>query len=320
MLDELQLQAQMDLINQYQALQDPAYRAKQKSLYEEKAGDINAAQAFANIGDIIAGQKVGSTAPYFQNVQSELKKDILTGEDTQRKNILDAYLKSKYAENLGTSLQNKKEAQDLSQKNKEAELALKGKQVGIQEKALGLKGQTLEMKSAQNKVNFANLPKEDQIMINKLSDQKAKSAIVNNLMDPLMQQMNDPKISEEQKAVSALEQLKLMNSQLGPDALGAGETERVSKWLQTAPDPIVGKWKVGPDIEKFSEQLKNALNRNKKSIQTIDQQINQYYGRTPKNLNVPLDQKSIVKKLVNPKTGQTKIIYSDGSEEVKDGK
>jgi hypothetical protein len=147
MLDELQLQAQMDLMNQYQALQDPAYRAKQKSLYEEKAGDINAAQAFANLGDVFAGQKVGSTAPYFQNVQSELKKDILTGEDTQRKNILDAYLKSKYAENLGTALQNKLATADITQKNKEADRALREKQVNIQEKALGLKGQALGMKS-----------------------------------------------------------------------------------------------------------------------------------------------------------------------------
>lgn len=38
--------------------------------YSQKLGDINTAQAFANLGDVIAGQRVGSTNPFF----SEQKK------------------------------------------------------------------------------------------------------------------------------------------------------------------------------------------------------------------------------------------------------
>ena len=132
-----------------------------------------------------------------------------------------------------------------------------------------------------NAQDFKNLPKEKQIQINVLANQKAKTQSVENMMSSLLEQLDNPKISDQQKATSALEQLKLMNSQLGPDALGSGEAERVSAWLSNKPNLFIGKYKLGPDIKKFREQLANAVGRNKKGMGLIDQQINELYGRPP---------------------------------------
>lgn len=126
---------------------------------------------------------------------------------------------------------------------------------------------------------FQNLQKEKQIQIEKLSQNLGQSKTVNSLMIPLLSQLDDPKISDEQKAISANEQLKLLNSTLGPDALGAGETERVSGWLSNKPNPFIGKWSLGPDIGKFREQLQNAVNRNTATQKNLENLISEQYGK-----------------------------------------
>jgi len=323
MLDDLQMQAQIDLLNQYQKLQDPEYKAKQQSLYEQRAGDINTAQAFANLGDIFAGQKVGSTSPYFQNVQSELKKDILTNEETQRKNILDAYLKSKYAENLGTSLQNKKEAQDLAQKNKEAELALKGKQVEIQQKIAAAKTAKNEKTLEQGK----QLPAAQAIPFGEANAsfdalQAANNEYLNNqdLTGPIKGKISQGKAYLElgeagKRAKSFDAQLKLNAQTIGKYLEGGkltdADIDRYKAMLPSLYD--------SPEVaNKKTILLQNLIAKKQKSEKEVLAQTGfNVEGIKTKNL---LEQKSIVKKLVNPKTGQTKIIYSDGSEEVTGGK
>ncbi len=288
-----------DLLKTYNLLSSPDALSQNKSDYENKMSNLNTGLAFANLGDVIAGQKVGSQFPYFQSVQGDIEKKSLT-DAAQRKQLLDSYLKSKYYES-----QSAKDQLDAMFKQSQIESANKkfefskeafAKNMAEKEKyrlAYEERNKAMMGKGGQNKLDFQNLPKEDQVMVTTLGNQKAKSTIVNNLMDPLMQQMDDPKIAESQKVVSALEQLKLLNSQLGPDALGAGETERVSRWLKTAPDPIIGKFGIGPDIKKFSEQLKNALNRNKKTIQSLDNQINIIYGRSTKTPQMKNETKII---------------------------
>jgi len=124
-----------------------------------------------------------------------------------------------------------------------------------------------------------NLPKEKQIVASALSENKAKMMATGNMVDALVAQLDDPNISDEQKIASANEQLKLMNSSLGPDALGEGEADRVSKYLSATPSPTVGKWMPGPDLEGFKQQLKNVQARNKQANMMLDKQINQTLGR-----------------------------------------
>ena len=44
---------------------DEKLKAYLQQKYSDQLGDINTAQAFANLGDVIAGQKVGSQSPYY---------------------------------------------------------------------------------------------------------------------------------------------------------------------------------------------------------------------------------------------------------------
>jgi hypothetical protein len=46
--------------------------------YAEQLDQMNSAQAFANLGDVIAGQKVGSTLPFFQQ-QQKIAQDTTLG-------------------------------------------------------------------------------------------------------------------------------------------------------------------------------------------------------------------------------------------------
>lgn len=124
-----------------------------------------------------------------------------------------------------------------------------------------------------------NLPKEKQIVASSLAENKAKMMATGNMVDALVQQLEDPNIPEEQKIASAQEQLKLLNSALGPDALGEGEVDRVSKFLSATPSPTVGKWMPGPDLQGFTAQLKNAQARNKQAVMSLDKQTNQILGR-----------------------------------------
>lgn len=124
-----------------------------------------------------------------------------------------------------------------------------------------------------------NLPKEKQIVATTLAENKAKMMATGNMVDALINQLKDPNIPKEQKIASAFEQLKLMNSSLGPDALGEGETDRVSKFLSSSPSPSVGKWMPGPDLEGFTAQIENLQTRNKQAINALDKQTNQLLGR-----------------------------------------
>ncbi len=149
---------------------------------------------------------------------------------------------------------------------------------------------------------FKEMPKENQIQLGVYANQKAKTQSVDNMMGSLLTQLDDPKISDEQKAVSAQEQLKLMNSQLGPDALGTGEADRVSAWLSPGINPFVGKYTLGPDIKKFREQLGNAVARNKKAMGLLDEQIKNLYQEPVKDL-----PGANVQPPINPKADQEKI-------------
>lgn len=138
---------------------------------------------------------------------------------------------------------------------------------------------SLKTKNNGEAAIFKNLPKDSQELIQELTKKKASQMATGNMVNELYKQLTDPDIPENQKIAMSLEQLKLMNSTLGPDALGAGETERVSKFLTNEPSPSVGKWSFGPDIKGFTSQLENARKRNTGSIEQLTKQIDTAYGR-----------------------------------------
>lgn len=128
---------------------------------------------------------------------------------------------------------------------------------------------------------FQNLPKEKQVTIEKLSSNRAQQETINNQVDALITQLEDPNIPKEQKIASADEQLKLLNSVLGSDAVGAEEVGRIGKFLSWEPSPTVGKLGFGADIEGYTEQLRNLRKRTQQSMGMLENQVNSAYGRQP---------------------------------------
>ena len=69
--------------------------------YSEQLGDINTGQMFANLGDVIAGQKVGTTAPFFTEQRKLSEEQTLKEIDRQRELEMK---KDQLAETLNTKL------------------------------------------------------------------------------------------------------------------------------------------------------------------------------------------------------------------------
>lgn len=73
----------------------PNYAQDAQANYQSQMNRSNDAALLSNIGDVIAGQKVGSNNPYFQNLndRAQAGMDKMAQE---RKNVVDQYLKQKY--------------------------------------------------------------------------------------------------------------------------------------------------------------------------------------------------------------------------------
>lgn len=95
----------------------------------------------------------------------------------------------------------------------------------------------------------------------------SQSTIANSIYQGL-QQLEDPKIPEDQKVVIGREMLKTLNSQMGKDAIGAEEAQRLGglleyKWLNFMnPGPVFGR-----DVPAFTKQVRNNYNRLRGAVQ-----------------------------------------------------
>jgi len=311
-----------DILKAYNALSTPEVMAKAKENYANKMSNINIGQAFSNLGDVIAGQKVGSTLPYFQSVQGDIAKETLN-EQNQRKQLLDAYLKSKYAENLGKSLENKISTQGVAQQNKEKEIAIKEKLAAAQEAALAAKVAKEEKTTASGK----QLPAAQAISFGEANAsfdalQAANNEYLKNqdLTGPIQGKISQGKalleVGEAGKRAKSFDaQLKLNAQTIGKYLEGGkltdADIDRYKSMLPSLYD--------SPEVaNKKTILLQNLIAKKQKAEKEVLAQTGfNVEGIKTKN---PLIEKSIVKKLINNKTGQTKVIYSDGSEEVLNGK
>jgi len=126
---------------------------------------------------------------------------------------------------------------------------------------------------------FKLLPKDRQVTIEKLSGKKAEQTAIKNQIDELVGQLEDPNIPERQKVDVAREQIKLLNSTLGADAVGAEEVARIASNLDAAPHPLYGKFSIGPDLKAYTNQLKNLQKRTAGSLGLLQKQVDEAYGR-----------------------------------------
>lgn len=172
---------------------------------------------------------------------------------------------------------------------KQAQAGLIGAQAETEKAKPGLMAAQTEKAKAEAKKSltpkgagesFKSLPKDKQITIENLSKEKARLTGINSQVEQLKNQILDPKISEADKLATAREQLKLLNSTLGSDAVGAEEVKRLASYLQYAPDPFGPKgMKVGPDLQGYARQLDRINQRSSGTMQTLQNNIDIAYGR-----------------------------------------
>lgn len=136
----------------------------------------------------------------------------------------------------------------------------------------------LENEKNDSSKAFKKLPKEKQIQVEDYSKGVGQQTKINNLVSALVDQLKDTSIPEDQRLASAREQVKLLNSQLGSDAVGAEEAKRIAAYLDWGPDIALRKG-FGPDLGAFTDQISNFKSRNEKSIGLLNSQIDSAYAR-----------------------------------------
>lgn len=148
-----------------------------------------------------------------------------------------------------------------------------------------------------------DLPLDQKKMVERYATEVARITGINSQVSELKKQIGDKSISETDRVASANEQLKLLNSTLGADAVGAEEVGRMAAYLEFKPNYV--KRKLGPDLEGFYRQLDRVNQRLSGTISAQQREIDKIYGRPVKSTSViSSGQKkpqgpSIVEKIIN---------------------
>jgi len=166
-----------------------------------------------------------------------------------------------------------KEATDLERAKTELEIA----KMSEKKASAGL-GTELAMKA---------LPKEKQEQIDSHGKTLAKAQTTAIQLDELHKQITDPTLDAGTKLAVAQEQVKLLNSSLGADAVGSEEVKRIAAYLDPMPNLVKGM-KVGPDLNGFSKQVKASLDRQNGLITGTQNLIEKAYGRPTKEIPRPI--------------------------------
>lgn len=126
-----------------------------------------------------------------------------------------------------------------------------------------------------NKAQFDKLPKENQQTIEKLANDSSTQLKIKAILDETVKQMDDPNITEDMKISIGKDSIKALNSVIGSDAAGKEEVERIGSRIQNRYNLIgEGPVRAGrPDIEGFTEQLRNKSKNIAGTLQTNYQQI-----------------------------------------------
>lgn len=125
-----------------------------------------------------------------------------------------------------------------------------------------------------------SMPLDQKKMVEKYATEIARMTSINSQVNELKKQVGDKNLSESDRLATAKEQLKLLNSTLGADAVGAEETKRMAAFLEYPPNWI--KHSFGPDLDAFYRQLDRVNQRISGTINTQQREIDKIYGRPVK--------------------------------------
>jgi hypothetical protein len=194
-------------------------------------------------------------------------------------------------------------------------------------------------KPGKNTSPYDNLPKDQQILVSDLQRSNAsKLTITNQLEAELSNFKNFVEKGNSDQAVTAGENmLKVLNSTEGKDAVGAEEAKRLAGFLKfnllnlSNPGPTFGR-----DLNAFYTQASSKTNSIKDAIKGNQKTIDSIFAGSynPANIQATPTEigpstagtagaapgKQVAKKQYSASRNKTKLIYTDGSEEIVDGK
>ena len=168
--------------------------------------------------------------------------------------------------------------------------AIEFSKLGIEKEKLNLERQKALKEGGSSKKALEQLPIENKVLVEKLSDDSAKKQAIANEIEKTITIFDDPKISEDQKIVAGQSLLKVLNSTQGADAVGVEEAQRLGGLLEykifnpTGPGSFFGR-----DIPEFRNQTALTVNRLRDAVDSNRQMIQQAMsGQTPQAGRVPL--------------------------------
>jgi hypothetical protein len=310
---------------------DEALQNYLKQKYAEQLGDINTGQMFANLGDVLAGQKVGTTSPYFTE-QRKLAESQTLGEIDKAREL--EMKKAQLAETLNTKLMQLQQQKDQAASNNEfRKLQLEqNKQIaeGNQElRKMQMETQAAERIAKKEELSGVQAKQLGLAQAGQTAASQYEAAIKKGAKetgwqgyDPtsygdwLQSQSWTPSFLKSASAKEAQAAKSAWVETYLRDASGAAiaPSERLAYARDYFEEPGDSAQVVANKAVLREQKEKTALlgaGPGAKRFEKVE---------TPQVPSLRKAEKSVSKKMYSPSRNETKLIYSDGTEEVLSGK
>lgn len=150
---------------------------------------------------------------------------------------------------------------------------------------------------------------DSKLAINELTKKNVDLMTIRNSMKNTLDQLKSSKLSEDAKIVQGENMLKLLNSEVGRDAVGAEESQRLGSFLKFK----MFNWKepgsfIGRDLDKFIDQVGLKIDSMSSTMKTNEEIIKKLKSGTPLSTDLPnqyrgfgVPEQPMVIPKVNPK-------------------
>ena len=264
------------------------------------------------------------------------QKEYLARNDSYEKNRRDdEYRRLKVMQYLASEKEKKEQSgakNAMAQTNFDRNLEFKNKALGVRQEMAN------EARASRKSTEQANKPpREDQKILDSLAGVAASRTSTAALLEERLKKYRAAVAAgDKNEAIKEGQQMfKILNSPDNPDAVSTDEANRLGSFLKKKIFNLMEPGSMfGRDMDMFDTQVANTINSVRDAARSNLLQIeNMKSGKGLELKNVPLipksgkegtataaPGKSVSTKQYSPSRNQTKIVYSDGSEEVVDGK
>lgn len=280
------------------------YDKKASADYQGQLERSNEAALLSNVGNVIAGQQVGSGNQYFEGLNKKAQGN-LDKIGQERKDLVDQYLKEKYFN------------AQLAEKEQDRELRGMLARQGMQEKSEARKDKAEEKARKEQELTAAQAKQLGLAEMGQMANKQYQESVG---------QGYDPTSYSPSDYISQIEWApQFMKSDAGKKA-AAAQSSWIESYLRDASGAAIPPSERGAYAKDYFPRPGDTpeIVKNKEALRKQKEQSALIGAGPGAKLFKPevseAKQKTISKKLYSPSRNQTKIVYSDGSEEVVDGK